>query len=523
MTDFIEIRQTDKLTGTVYVYRAEKYWDTEHKQTRYRNRKLIGHIDKTTGEIVPNRPTKASPNDPKARRLFCGAAHLLDGISSQIGLDDDLKEAFRAQAVAVASIAHYLLTEGSSTMTRFARWSRTHVHPLGHEMTSQRISELFESLKQDDLECYFKARVRRASGEYWFYDTTSISSYSRCIESVRWGKNKDRVPLPQLNVAAVLDAESGLPVCFKDIAGNINDVSTIRALLRDAETLGVGSMKLCLDRGFYSRANLDALMDEHMKFLIGLKTSYVYVAQAITEHAAKLRGWQNYDEKHHVFGLKAPYMWPHEHKSPKSGRIDHSEKRTYLYLYYEPERVVRDEEELAQLLRRLAGELESGNRQEEHEDAYAYYFNRVRGGKYVGRGDVIEAKRSLFGYFALLSNDATLSAADALEIYRKKDMIEKAFGDIKSKLDFRTPKVGNAETLRGKLLSVFVALTLGLECRRRMKAAELDDKYTMDGMLDELDVIERYESEGHRPKVLAVTDKQKKIFAAMKVAPLIAS
>jgi transposase len=166
-------------------------------------------------------------------------------------------------------------------MARFARWSRIHAHPLGHEMTSQRLSELFEAVPQDALETFFKARIKRAGNEYWFYDTTSISSYSQCIESVRWGKNKDRVPLPQLNIAAVLDAKSGLPVCFKNIAGNINDVSMVRSLLADARQLGVGSMKLCMDRGFYSKTNIDALMGEHMKFLIGLKTSYTYVKTAI--------------------------------------------------------------------------------------------------------------------------------------------------------------------------------------------------------------------------------------------------
>ncbi|MDR1727801.1 MAG: transposase, partial [Acidobacteriota bacterium] len=70
---------------------------------------------------------------------------------------------------------------------------------------------------------------------------------------------------------------------------------------------------------------------------------------------------------------------------------------------------------------------------------------------------------------------------------------------------------------------VFVALTLALEVRRRMAAAELDGKYTLHELFDELDSIERYESEGRRPKVLAVTEKQKLIYEAMGVKPLVAS
>jgi transposase len=522
MGDFVQIRQKDKRTGIVYVYDAEKYWDAERQQTRYRGRKLVGHVDKESGDVVPNRPTKARPKDPASRRLFCGSAHLLDGISEQIGLGEDLSGALGSLALSVQSIARYLLAEGSSTMARFSRWSRTHAHPLGREMASQRISELFESLNQNIAEDYFRARAKRASGQYWFYDTTSISSYSQCIESVRWGRNKDLVPLPQLNVAAVLDAQSGLPVWYKDVSGNITDVSIVRALLREAEGIGAGRMRLCMDRGFYSKANVDALMDEHMKFLIGLKTSYSYVAKAIKENSGELRSWQNYDENHHVFGLVVPYTWKHE-RTMRSGEVEKSEKRSYLCLYYEPERVARDEERFAQLLRRLSRELESGCRQEEHEAAYERYFKRVRGGAYVGRDEAIEAERTCFGYFALLSNDASLTADSALSVYRDKDMIEKAFGDIKNRLDFRTPKVESAETLRGKMLCVFVALTLALEVRRRMAEADLDAKYTLHELFDELDSIERYESEGRRPKVLAVTEKQKNIYAAMSVDPLVAS
>jgi transposase len=337
---------------------------------------------------------------------------------------------------------------------------------------------------------------------------------------VRWGKNKDRVPLPQLNIAAVLDANSGLPVCFKNIAGNINDVSMVRSLLEDAKQWGVGRMRLCLDRGFYSKANIDALMGEHMKFLVGLKTSYIYVKAAIEKHARELRGWRNYDDNTHVFGMCVPQEWDYERIHSRTGMKERSVKRTYLHLYYLPERVVKDEEEFAQLLRRLSAELEYNNRQDSHDALYKRYFKRVRGGRYAGRDDVIEAERAAFGYFALLTNDARLSAQEALAVYRTKDMIEKAFGDIKDRLDFRTPKVENIETLRGKLLAVFVALILACELRKRMSKAGLYGHYTMQGLIDELDIIERYECDGRRTRVLAVTKKQRELFESLGINSL---
>lgn len=46
------IKTYQRKTDTTYVYTNEAYWDPEKKQSRS-SRKLIGKIDKETGEIVP--------------------------------------------------------------------------------------------------------------------------------------------------------------------------------------------------------------------------------------------------------------------------------------------------------------------------------------------------------------------------------------------------------------------------------------------------------------------------------------
>ena len=58
--DFVAsfIYQHDKRSGITYVYESESYWDKEKKQSRCK-RRLIGKIDKETGEIVPTRNRSA--------------------------------------------------------------------------------------------------------------------------------------------------------------------------------------------------------------------------------------------------------------------------------------------------------------------------------------------------------------------------------------------------------------------------------------------------------------------------------
>jgi len=46
------IYQHDKRSNITYAYESYSYWDKEKKMTRA-NRKLIGRLNKETGEIVP--------------------------------------------------------------------------------------------------------------------------------------------------------------------------------------------------------------------------------------------------------------------------------------------------------------------------------------------------------------------------------------------------------------------------------------------------------------------------------------
>jgi hypothetical protein len=48
-----------------------------------------------------------------------------------------------------------------------------------------------------------------------------------------------------------------------DLPGHLADVSLVRSLLADFASYGAGRMKLCLDRGFYSKTNIDAFMGTH--------------------------------------------------------------------------------------------------------------------------------------------------------------------------------------------------------------------------------------------------------------------
>ena len=244
------VYQKDKRSGLTYAYESIAYWDKEKQQSRA-NRKLIGRLDPGTGEIVPTdgrrRREKEEPaakkrgpsSSEQAARSFFGATYLLDQVAEKLGIAEDLKKCFPDRYRQILSIAYYLTLEDNSPLYRFEKWGSIHRHPYGENITSQRSSELFASITEEEKSKFFRLQgKRRAESEFWAYDITSISSYSKLLRQVQYGFNKEDDRLPQLNLALIFGEESNLPFYYRKLAGNIPDSKTVKQLLHELDVLG---------------------------------------------------------------------------------------------------------------------------------------------------------------------------------------------------------------------------------------------------------------------------------------------
>ena len=125
------IRQTDRRTGVVYVYEAEARWDPKRRQSRYGRRRLVGHVDPKTGEVVPNRPTRALASSPGSHRELLGACALLDAVADESGVAAALRRALPRSWRRALTVAYYMVCEGSAPLSRLPRFCATHATPDG--------------------------------------------------------------------------------------------------------------------------------------------------------------------------------------------------------------------------------------------------------------------------------------------------------------------------------------------------------------------------------------------------------
>ena len=92
------------------------------------------------------------------------------------------------------------------------------------------------------------------------------------------------------------------------------------------------------------------------------------------------------------------------------------------------------------------------------------------------------------GKFILLYR-GEFSWEECLSLYRGKDAVEKGFDILKNDIDLMPAHVRTDSTLRGYLFVAFLALILRMKLMNMMLKAGLGKRYSVDGLLLELENI----------------------------------
>jgi transposase len=524
------VYQKDTRSGITYAYESKSYWDKKKKQSRSK-RTLIGRVDTESGIIVPTdgrirkkrEKALASEGVPLPDRYFFGATYLLDQISKEVGLIDDLKTCFPQHYTQILSIAYFMILEGHSPLSRFGKWAQLHHHPYGDDIPSQRSSELFALITEAQKQQFFQLQgERKVEKEYWAYDTSSISSYSGQLRQVQFGKNKEHDRLAQINLAMVFGQDSGLPFYYQKRAGNTPDSKTMGALIADLHEIGYKKVKLVMDRGFYSAANVHALYTHHIKFLLGVPMSLTYIRTELDGIYDGFRSFETYNRTYELYAQTVATTWKYEHKRPYKGDTITEDRRIYMHYYFNSDKAAEDEKAFDRRLQELRDELASGKTKPGHAKQYEKYFTVKKTPKRgiqitVNQEAVTDAKR-YYGFFALISNQR-MDAITALEVYRTKDVVEKAFGNVKDRMNMRRMLTSSERSLEGKLFVSFVGLILLSYLKKQMQDTRLFETYTMNQVFDTLDVIECYAYPEKRLQSRDLLDKQRDLYQSLGIKP----
>jgi len=526
--DYVYIESSHRVVGRRYPDHTRVYIGKMTSEGFFPNAKfyaLSAEEKKATG-LTWESSAEAKNKRPRGRpfassigiRKFRGTDLLLSTIATTIGLDDDLAKVFGDRAPQIASIAYYLMANPEAPLYRFSSWNRLHYHPYREDIPSPRSSELFGSITEDEIQRFLRLRVTRVAGNSgWLaVDTTSISSYSQALSLVAKRHNKDHERLDQVNLLLVFDQDTDVPVFYRNLRGNITDVTTVENTLHDLRGLGIDGASLVLDRGFYSDDNVKTLLKKRYPFTIGTKTSLSFVRQAIRQTRTRMLSLDSYDVGRKVFHAIVPIAYA----VPVRGRGPNS-KTAYLHLYCSKEREADESAALMKKLRDMRTQLESGILTSPRKTLDMYFTITLDSNgalaSFSENTQAISDAMDRCGFFALLTSEKHLDSMEVLTIYRLKDRVEKAYNNFKDRLQLRRTRCGNDENFSGKVFVQFVALILLSRLRDKMAETSLYESFSFRKLMDEVDVIEYFEYPGQQGHWGEITAKQGTILRAFHV------
>ena len=508
------VNHLDKKTGVTYVYESSSFWDKELKQSR--NRQVcIGKLDPESGEFIPSKrlsQERAQSLPTTAQATIVGPSIILDALSERLGLRKLLKAACPPYYAEILSMAYYLACEGRP-LSHSEYWMKSHAHPAKKLLTSQRISEILGKISTNEKQAFLSSWMKSIlENDYLCYDITSISSYSELNEYIRFGYNRDHEPLPQLNLAMLFLEKSGLPAYYERIPGNISDVQSLNNLLETFKKLEVKSLHYVLDKGFYSKKNIDELLERRDQFTISVPLHSNWIQHAIDEVGEDIHGPEGYrvvgDEVLYVHSQL--YPWGKQHR------------RCYLHLYYND--LLRSEavDRFNRLLIACKRELETGTTTLEHEELYESYFiqhtTAVRGLKVSYNMDAVHMYIKKYAGFQAILSTSFKDPIEALWVYRNKDIVEKCFDDLKNSIDMKRLRMHTKETVDGRLFVQFIALILMSALRSQMRTSSLIEKYTVRELLLEMEPLTQIRYTGKYGSIITeVTKPQREILSSLGI------
>ena len=445
-----------KFGNKEYAYEVTSYWDPEKKKPRQKT-KYLG--------VVVDKEKKIFKKKSRERRekliLDFGDTYFLNQFINRVTFFENLKkEMFLA-------LIFYRLCYPSAM--RYARmWYEGNIVRkfFDVDISSQRISEFLEEIGDESIQReFFKEYIRQITpSEGIVIDTTALPNQIN-IPTSAWGWHNEEIE-KQIKLLLVIDRSTSLPLFFRYIAGNIVDVSTLKATVEELKKYGVSRYFLILDAGFFSEENIKELYNEEIQFLIRLPSLRKLYKRLIVEESRELESYRNAVR----YGRRVLFV--------KQREVELFGKKVYAYVVLDPERKGR---EIRRTLLKVMDEIEEG---EEEEIEY------------------ILMKKGIM----ILISSSELDRENVISLYYTRQIAEKLFGFSKDDLNLLPLRVHKEETLRGYLFLQFASLVVYSLLKR-----ELGRDYTVEEVLLTLRNLKCkvYEDE---IIVQELTKQQRKIF-----------
>lgn len=475
-----------KVGDKIYVYEATSYWDKQKRQSRQK-RVFLGKKDPETGEIIETKYSARSMDVKSVREV--GPNHMAKEVMTHIGLHGCLEKVFGSQSAAISSLVRYMLLESGPYYLQQYWAQRTGDTELSSQCISQLLAQIGErSGVQDDFFREWNSLLGYQKAVYM--DITSLSSYGQNIDFLEWGYNRDGESLAQLNLGVLIGETSGLPMMYRIYPGSISDVSTLEKTIQIGKhQYGLEAGQLVMDRGFFSRHNLNQMSMQGHTFVIPVPLSLKSAKQLLVATKSAIHSPLE------AFSYEGDAYFYHQ------TTMDLGDLNLTAHIYLND---ARRSKEVTTFMKRL-DDLESALAEqtffnlpmaEEFLNSRMRYSATLFELSYQNEKVVAKRRRNVlsrwlnrFGKMIVVTNDESLNKKDILHHYRKKDCVEKYYDTLKNSLNQSRLRVHSQQTAEGHLFMTFLTAIVYMAISARMKQANLFKMLSIPELFSKLKTI----------------------------------
>jgi transposase len=394
----------------------------------------------------------------------------------------------------------FMVSRGNvfENVSDFCEENTLHETPLH----SQKSSELFASITHDERTIFYKKWIALQNEDsFWAYDVTSVSTYSKGLKEAEKGYNKDREKLPQINIGCFTSQNSGRPIYYVSYPGSIVDKSHLQYMMAHNDEFGVKNLGFVLDRGFCEADNVQYLDENKYTFVLGVITSHKTVSSAVDNCRDDIISTR-YRIEENMYG-----------KSVK-GKFYGVEST--MHVYFDPILRENQRDHMLRTVEMKETELSKKDKLTKKDikkfiDYFDINLNKDKTFTFKRNWDKIDYQARNLGLFCILSN-TDLSSEEVLSVYRRRDVIEKNFDEIKNRIDMKRLRTHQTETTDGKLFCSFLSLIVSAEMGEKLRDLMVEKSWSKDGVIAELEKIKLVTIAEKIKGLNHMTKKQKTIF-----------
>jgi transposase len=496
-----------------YVYKITKCYrnDNGHPTSE---RVSIGRLDEGSGMLVPNdnywqfyedSAIELLPSFNSVRSI--GATFLVTRLLELMGVTKILNTVLgQERASLMLTAATYMVCKGN-VMEHLLNWCESStLHETA--LTDKQASILFASITHDERMAFFGMWTRaHTEDSFLAYDVTSFSSYAKGINDTEWGYNRDGDNLPQINMGCYLGYESLLPLFYVTYPGSIIDKSHMSYMMAYNDDLGIKNVTFVMDKGFCSTANVRYMHSAQMLYILGVEIRHKATKEAINEvRDAIVSMRRRIGQSVYANSVRGFFYG----------------EQTNMHIYCDPNlaeahrsnlhRTVEAQEEKLVQLKQLT---------ESYAKRYKMFFDidLNKDGTFTFKRNyerIDEAARNA-GFFCLLTS-TKLTDEEVLDKYRRKDIIEKGFDDLKNHIDMKRLRTHNTQTTDGKLFCAFIALIVISQINVKLGTYMKDQSMSKDSVIAELDKVKVVFASADRRLMNPLTKTQRTILEAFALS-----